>query len=159
MAKDDWYTDKETAADDQAGANRGGRMKCFQKDGNKKTDVKIETTTVMFIPSTRGGLLTSMMRERETEMSRITRFKVKMKESGGIQLAILFGTDLAKGQPCGRQDCQPCNGGEGRTNCKKTSVLYESKCTIWNPDQHNSRSSGRKRMVSTPEGWNLMRGE
>ena len=118
MAKDDWYTDKEaTADDDQAGANRGGRMRSFQTDGNRKTDVKIETSTVMFIPSTRGGLLTSMMRERETEMSRITRFKVKMQESGGIQLARLFSTDL--GQPCGRQDCQPCKGSEGRKNCKK----------------------------------------
>ena len=83
MAKDDWYTDKEST-DDQAGASRGGRMKGIQKDGNKKTDVKIETTTVMFIPSTRGGLLTSMMRERETEMSRITRSRVWRHPTGKI---------------------------------------------------------------------------
>ena len=105
MAKDDWYADKEST-DDQAGANRGVNVKGFQKDGKKKDDAKIDTTTVMFIPSTRGGLLTSMMRERETEMSSITRFKVKMHESGGIKLAGLFSTDLAKGQSCGRLDCQ-----------------------------------------------------
>ena len=71
-----------------------------EKAKEKKSEAKIETSTVMFIPSTRGGLLTSMMRERETEMSRITKFKVKMLESEGIQLARLFSTDLAKGQPC-----------------------------------------------------------
>ena len=141
MAKDDWYTDKESTTDGQAGASRGGRMKGIQKDGNKKTDVKIETTTVMFIPSTRGGLITSMMRESETKMSRITRFKVKMQESGGIQLARLFSTDLTKGQPCGRQDCQQCEGSKGKTDCKKTTVLYESKCAICNPEETRSRTS------------------
>ena len=83
-------------------------MNNFQKDGKGKEEEKIEEITVKFIPSTRGGLLTRMMREREAEMSRITRFKVKMHESGGIQLAILFSTDLAKGQPCGRHVGQPC---------------------------------------------------
>ena len=47
----------------------------------------METSTVMFIPSTRGGLLTRMMREREFELSKITKFKVKMQEAGGIQMA------------------------------------------------------------------------
>ena len=81
------------------GTSSGGKRKGFQKDG-KKDEVKLETTTVMFIQSTRGGLLTKMMREREMELSRITKFKVKMQESGGIKLAGLFTTDLAKNQPC-----------------------------------------------------------
>ena len=116
-------------------------MKGSQKDGNKKREAKIETITVMFIPSTRGGLITSMMRESETEMSRIRIFKVKMQESGGIQLARLFSTDLAKGQPCGRPDCQQCEGSKGKTDCKKTNVLYESKSVICNPEETRSRSS------------------
>ena len=70
-AKEDWYLDKEdTAEDDQAGTKRGGMKKGAQKDGNRKKETKIETSTVMFIPSTRGGLLTRMMREREVELSK-----------------------------------------------------------------------------------------
>ena len=103
--------------------------------------MKIETTTVMFIPSTRGGLLTKMMRERECELSRITKFRVKMQESGGIKLANLFSTGLAKNQPCGRQDCPPCTEGDGKTNCKKSSILYESKCATCNPEQPGRNSS------------------
>ena len=85
-----------------------------------------------------------MMRERETEMSRITRFKVKMQESGGIKLAGLFSTDLAKGQPCGRLDCHLCKEGEGRTNCKKTSVLSESKGASCNPEQPRGKFSRKE---------------
>ena len=109
MAKESWYMDKEpTEEDGQAGSKKRGRRIVFQKDGKVKDEERIETSTVMFIPSTRGGLLTRMMREREAEMSKITRFKIKMQESGGIQLARLFSTDLANGQHCGRQNCQPC---------------------------------------------------
>ena len=42
-------------------------------------------------------MLTRLMRERELELAKITRFKVKMQEAGGIQLARLFSTDLARG--------------------------------------------------------------
>ena len=120
-------------------------MKGSQKDGNKKREAKIETSTVMFIPSTRGGLLTSMMRERETEMSRTTRFRVKMQESGGIQLARLFSTDLAKGQPCGRQDCQPCEGSMGRTNCNSRSVQSATLNNL------STDPAGRKMIMTSPQ--------
>ena len=54
--------------------------KLFQQAG------KIQTSTVMFIPSTRGGLLTKLRREKEQELANITGFKVKMQEAGGTQL-------------------------------------------------------------------------
>ena len=91
-----------------------------------------------------------MMRESETEMSRIRIFKVKMQESGGIQLARLFSTDLAKGQPCGRKDCQKCEGSKAKTDCKKTTVLYESKCAICNPEETRSTSSCREESHGHP---------
>ena len=46
---------------------------------------------------------------------------------------MLFSTELTAGEHCGRE-CPPCNSGEGRPNCKKRSVLYESRCIICNPD-------------------------
>ena len=99
----------------------------------------MQTTTVMFIPSTRGGLLIRMMKDREVEMARITRFKVRMQEAGGIQLERLFQTDLASSEHCGREDCHPCEGNPGKkSNCKQSSILYESKCKVCNPDLKGS---------------------
>ena len=99
---------------------KGQRKKKFMQAGEK-----ITTSTVMFIPSTRNGILIKALKEAETEMSKITRFKVRYQEAGGIQLARLFSTDLGKGQPCGREECQPC-GRYGRKdekipNCKQAN--------------------------------------
>ena len=113
----------------------------------------------MFIPSTKRGLLKKMMREREIELSRITKFRVKMRESGGLKLAGLFSTDLAKNQPCGRLDCPPCTEGDGRTNCKKSSILYESKCASCNPEQPRGESSHQEEKVEQPRRVGIYFGE
>ena len=68
-------------------------------------------------------------------MGKITRFKVKIQEEGGIQLARLFSIDLARGEPCGRDDCNPCKASKKRLNCKQALILYESKCEKCNPDK------------------------
>ena len=118
MAREDWFNDKEDGSlecSSSAARVGGKRKKAFQQDR------KMETSTVMFIPSTRGGLLTRMMREREFELSKITKFKVKMQEAGGIQLARLFSTELAKGESCGREDLHPCRTSLKRPNCKQSS--------------------------------------
>ena len=110
------------------------RKKISQQDGS------IQTTTVMFIPSTRGRLLRRLMQERE--MAKITRFRVKMQEAEGIQrkLARLFSTDLARGEPCGREDCHTSKANSGRPNCKQASILYESKCDKCNHDKTGNSS-------------------
>jgi hypothetical protein len=51
----------------------------------------------------------------------------------------MFSTDLAAGEGCGREDCQPCGSrSERRPNCKAQSILYESKCIECNPVQMSS---------------------
>ena len=88
----------------------GQIRKILQQDG------RIPTSIVMFIPSTRGGLRIRMMRERDHELAKITGFKVKMQEAGGVQLARQISTELAKVEPCGREDCQSCKTSEKRPN-------------------------------------------
>jgi hypothetical protein len=134
MAREEWYKDQEKTEEGPRYGGKGGKKKPSQKDG------KIQTSTVMFIPSTRGGMLTKMMREREQELSKITKFRVKMQEAGGIQLARLFSTDLARGESCGREDCHPCNSNVKRPNCKQSSILYESKCSLCNPAKQATSS-------------------
>jgi hypothetical protein len=35
----------------------------------------------------------------------------------------------------GRANCHPCGSGNIRSNCKQTSILYESKCKLCNPEK------------------------
>ena len=53
-----WYKDKEA---DQAGG-KGKRMKVSQKAGKEKE--KIETSSVVFVPPTRGGKLVEMLKDK-----------------------------------------------------------------------------------------------
>ena len=81
-----------------------------------------------------------MLKEKEEEMARLTKFRIRFQEAGGIKLGQLFSTNLGAGGPCGRLDCQPCESrDEKRPNCKAQSILYESKCNICNKDETSSR--------------------
>ena len=78
-------------------------------------------------------------------MIRITQFRRKVQEAGGIKLAGLFSTNISKGAHCQRDDCPPCNAGdEKRPNCKLSNILYESKCELCNEDEKASQV-GEKR--------------
>ena len=80
----------------------------------------------------KNGTLIKALKEAEIEISKITRFRVRYQEAGGIQLARLFSTDLGKRQPFEREECQPC-GRYGRNdekspNCKQAKIVHESSC-------------------------------
>ena len=53
----------------------------------------------MFAPSSKGELLTSMMKESEDGLVKMTKFRMKIQEAGGTKLANMFSTDLAAGEP------------------------------------------------------------
>jgi hypothetical protein len=89
----------------------------------------------MFVPTTRRGLLTTMLKEQEDKLSNMTGFRVKYQEAGGVQMGKLFSTDLARDQPCGRDQCWPCltkKEGESK-KCRDRSVLYVTSCSLCNP--------------------------
>ena len=125
------------------GSQKDGKMmKGSQKDG------KIETTTVIFVPATRGGKLTEMLKEKEEELARITMFIVRYQEAGGTKLGLLFSTDLGAGDACGRKDCQPCERMvDKRPNCTAQSILYESKCVICNPSDTSSHQEQSRKGI------------
>ena len=140
QSRTNWYEDKakeEQSDHEKRAFQKDGKMgkKTFQKDGNK-----VKTSTVVFVPATKRGKLTEMLKEKEEEMARLTKFRIRFQEAGGIKLGQLFSTHLGAGGPCGRLDCQPCESrDEKRPNCKAQSILYESKCNICNKDETSSR--------------------
>ena len=66
------------------------KLKQAKKDGKKS---KVEISTVIFVPSTKGGILLAKLKEREETLSEITGFKVKYAESAGTSLLNIFPTD------------------------------------------------------------------
>ena len=55
------------------------------------------------VPSTRGGILTRKLREKEDELAGLTEFSIKFQEAGGTQMLRMFGTNLGGGLHCGRK--------------------------------------------------------
>ena len=106
------------------------KKKVFPKAGNKS---KSENSTVVFVPSTRGSILLTSLKEEEDKMAEMTGFRIKYQEAGGSILANAFNKNLGIGQPCGRKNCPPCIESGGKVNCKARSIVYESKCLVCNP--------------------------
>ena len=104
MKKKTWYLDNEN---EEKSTNRkkemAGKKRGFQKAG------RVATTSVIFVPNTKGGTLTRKLREREDELSSVTGFRIRFQEAGGRQLKNLFNTDLGAGLHCGRTPCPPCD--------------------------------------------------
>ena len=118
-------------------------MKIDQQAGNTK---KIQASTVMSLPSTRGGTLLKKMRGNEPQMVDMTGFRVSYTELAGVKLGRIFTPNLSKGQPCGRESCQPCtkNDPDKIQNCRTRSILYQSACSLCNPPGRKDEKSSHK---------------
>ena len=131
-----WYKDGEGKV--EGGDKARKLVRAFQK--TDRLEERIQTSTVIFVPSTKGGQLIKMLKDREDELARITKFMVRYQEAGGTKLGLMFSTDLGAGESCGREDCQPCGSRtERRPNCRAQSIMYESKCVVCNPNTTSSR--------------------
>ena len=130
-----------------------------QKAGNKQPMAgnNVPTKTVVFVPSTKGGLLVRKLREKENTLGGMTGFRIKFQEAGGTKLSILFSADLGKGAHCGRSPCPPCDTNEDgkRPNCRSSNLIYESVCTACNPPEAASsqkqHSTGQEKPAATSE--------
>ena len=125
MKRSTWYRNAKQKIDE-----RSGGKKIFKQDG------QVQTKTVVFVPSTRGGMLTRKLRKREEVLAGLTGFKIRFQEAGETQLANLFSTDPGKGKHCGRE-CPQCDGSstERRQNCKSRKIVSETSCNMCNPNE------------------------
>ena len=69
---------------------------------------KVYLETVIFVPSTRGGILVRKLRDRDETLAGITGFGVRLQEAVGTRLMNMFNTNLGKGLHCGRTPYPPC---------------------------------------------------
>ena len=87
-------------------------------------EIDVPTSTVVFVPSRKGGKLMGMLKDKEYELARINKIRVRYQEAGGTKLKLMFSTDFGAGEGCRRYDCQSCGSREKRPNCKAQSILY-----------------------------------
>ena len=111
-----------------------------KRNKNKQDEHPLEVrktiaSTVMFLPNTKGGILLKEMREKEPKWVEISGFKMSYSEMAGTKLGSIFTPNLSEGLPCGRNNRQPCNINpqDKLQNCRKRSILYQSVCTLCNP--------------------------
>ena len=96
---------------------------------------EIKTRSILFVEVTMRGKLAKALREVEERLRGITKYRTKIVEGVGRKLKdILPNTDPWSGQPCGRNECIPCQQeGDRKQNCKQRNIVYESKCEECNP--------------------------
>ena len=142
LQKNSWYKNKE-------GGQKGPKPANKKKIGKGWKPKAKQPSSVIFVPNTKGGILIGKLREKEEELSKLTGFRIKYQEAGGLQLRNVFSTDLAKGKHCGRKVCPPCDqSSENRQNCRTQNILYETKCLVCNPsegtkEERNNQKAGR----------------
>ena len=85
QARETWFRGDRDKGKDGKLAGRA-----FQKAGKSGMKSKILASTVMFIPSTKNGILLKMMKENEEKLVEMTGFRVSYAESGGTQLGRYF---------------------------------------------------------------------
>ena len=119
----------------------------------KSTEADIKTGTTNFLSSrtllarricggTSGQEMPSVMSNMVSKIGSMG-FRVKYQEAGGVQMGKLFSTDLARDQPCGRDQCWSCltkKEGESK-KCRDRSVLYVTSCSLCNPVVDETKSS------------------
>ena len=144
MAKSNWFKDKsDEEQPEDVGANRYKTgSKTESKEATKEILMesrKIATSSIMFVQSTKAGILVNNLKKGEIVMSELTGFKVNYSEAGGTPLGNMFNVDLGKGLHCGRDYCPPCDTSEEgkRAPCRSRSVLYETQCSLCNPASHS----------------------
>ena len=109
-----------------------------------RTVKRIETTTVLFVDQTKGGILAKKIREQEDRLATLTGFRVKIVENGGSQLSQVFPTNPWAGQTCGRDECWTCKQGDKTPiNCFSRNILYESHCSICADERGQERRKDR----------------
>ena len=143
--KETWYR-PQRKADEALEANRILKnfeeqrvdLRKHQKDDqemNQKDEQDPYTTTLLFVPSTKDGRLTEMVREAENELAEYTGFKMKHVEKSGTKIQFMFPTEDLKRTPCMRQNCPICKYPEHLwENCFAHNIVYTATCSVCNPE-------------------------
>ena len=120
---------KETRCDKKKRSSKSAFWKSDGKDKvvrDKLKKIKIES--VIFVPSTKDGILANLISEEEKRLSLDTGWRTKILERSGTPLSMLFRPTFPSENGCVLgEDCKICdNDGRG---CNKRNLTYKIWCT------------------------------
>ena len=135
MVKDDQagtkplYRDKNWNKDIRKEQKQSRKLNWYKGGGNLKP---VEYKSVLFVPVTNGGKLAKELRNREEELNRFRKERIKIVEDGGIQLKnFLVQKDPFPKLKCDQKKCLVC-GSEKSANlkiaCNSNNVGYKLEC-------------------------------
>ena len=141
MKKGNWF--KGEMKEDWKSKTKTVRKRALLMDGSVARNKNTTNTTVVFVPSTKGGLLVKKLKEEEDRMAEVTGFRTKFQEAGGSKLINCFEKDLGKGQNCCRNSCPPCDSSDRIQNCRSRNLVHESSCRICHPASSQKEADGQ----------------
>ena len=98
---------------------------------------KIKYTSVLFVTPTPGGVLAKMLREREADLNKNSKERIKIVEKGGLKIKdILCSKNPFQNNKCSQKTCPLCTGskyveavkGENKYHCSSNNVGYRWNC-------------------------------
>ena len=93
----------------------------------KGKSMNLRTTSVVFVPKTKGGALADKIKEKEDELSHDFGWRLKILEKPGQPLLNTFGKQFKMKYGCYRGESCICKN-KG-TNCRQKRVVYSACCT------------------------------
>ena len=102
--------------------------------------------SVLFVDSSKGGLLAKKFKEEERRLGRMTGYNIRIAEMAGMPLSRLLPSTNPWGpDDCGREDCPVCSQEDEKPqSCKTRNILYKGSCRICQVDGQQSGRMDKK---------------
>jgi hypothetical protein len=131
MCKDDQsgikplYRDREWNKEERNHQKQSRKVNWY-----KGSEENIEYKSVLFVPVTKGGMLAKEMKNREEEINKYSKERIKIVEGGAIQMKnILVNKNPFPTQTCEIKKCIICESKEpGKIPCNSNNVGYQLIC-------------------------------
>ena len=119
------FRDREWKKEERS-KNKKERKVNWYKAGNKE----IEYKSILFVPVTKGGKLVKEIKQREEELNRYSKERIKIIEGGGVKLKnLLVKKDPFPTMDCELKKCILCSDGKRVSiPCKSNNVGYKLVC-------------------------------
>ena len=132
-----WYKIRKRKQERQEIARQNRKKDKTDKTESSRKDKKIETenltpSSVLFIDRTEGGILAKRLKEKERELNKVSKKKVKIVEKNGDQIGQILTSSNPWGEErCDRKECLSCKTSKlDRGVCRDRNLVYETVCKL-----------------------------
>ena len=134
----------------------------YNKEGQKSKDERIVYKTVLFVPTTKDGILVKMLKKREEELNRFSNERIKIVEEGGTKISTLLTNNPFPVSKCNGKALERCfvckSLGEDnpKISCRNNNVGYRLGCDTCAGRGKNriyEGETGRAARVRGKEHW------